>query len=153
MGPEDSTCDSSKWRRVHTLAVLLGVALTILGVCVMIRQASRGASAGLISDQILHSFGDITVAHARELEHTFVLTNTGNPPVRITAVKTSCGCTSAAVRGTVVLPHSSIQVPVKPDWTGKAGFVQEWVTLETDSRATPRLSLGLGGDVKVPVAV
>jgi hypothetical protein len=114
---------------------------------------SSAAAPELACEETEHDFGLVTLAQARQLKHTFRLTNAGNQPVQITAVRTTCGCTSAGHVGTVAGPGSFLEVPIEANWGAKAGRVEQAILLETSSRVTPKLLLRIRGNVQVPVAL
>lgn len=68
----------------------------------------------------VHDFGNIAIG--KPVVHTFNFTNTGESPIIISKVETTCGCT---------VPEYS-QTPIKP---GEKGFIK--VTLTPSGPAVP----------------
>jgi hypothetical protein len=79
-----------------------------------------------------------------ELEFTF--TNTGDKPVVIKGVRTSCGCTAAKHTEAPILPGKSSSIKVKYD-TRRVGHFNKSITVQTSAEQTPTL-LRIQGTVK-----
>lgn len=69
---------------------------------------AQTASSQLLQDKRIHDFGTIKEKDGK-VSHTFVFTNTGKVPARISGVFSGCGCTSTAYT----------QTPISPGGTGK----------------------------------
>jgi hypothetical protein len=103
---------------------------------------------GLVAlDGGVHDFGHVSAAQAGHCEHVFRVENTAATPVRVTGFKSSCGCTVATLPADAILPGRSAEVRVVADWSGVTGSTSASITLQTDSRATPRVSLVIHGEV------
>ncbi len=75
----------------------------------------------------------------------FKFTNTGNAPVVITQVKTSCGCTVASKPEKPVLPGESAQIEVNYD-TKKIGKFSKSVTVISNAK-NPNKVLKIKGEI------
>lgn len=64
-----------------------------------------------------HDFGDIFQGDV--VEHVFKFTNTGNQPLIISDVKTSCGCTTPIFPRNPIMPGASGEIKVGFNSTGK----------------------------------
>lgn len=74
-------------------------------------------------------------------ERTFKFTNTGDAPVVISKVKTTCGCTVADYPKTAILPGSSGEIKVKYA-TKKAGTFTKGITVLSNAKnATQSLKI------------
>ena len=76
----------------------------------------------------------------------FKFTNTGNAPVVISKVKTSCGCTLASKPEKAVLPGETAQIEVNYD-TKKLGKFSKGVTVISNAKRS-NLVLTIKGEVK-----
>ncbi|SRR5690606_12290665 len=79
-----------------------------------------------------HDFGDII--QGDKVEHTFHFTNTGNEPLIITNVQTSCGCTTP--KGwprDPIPPGGSGELTVSFSSAGKMGMQNKPVILVTNA--------------------
>jgi RNA polymerase sigma factor (sigma-70 family) len=94
---------------------------------------SNGELPGLVpADQRHHDFG--TVPRGTRLSHRFTLKNAGKVPVKIDAVRTSCGCVTAVVGAAFLGP-------------GQTGFLD--VTVDARrfvGRKTVTVHVQMGGD-------
>jgi Protein of unknown function (DUF1573) len=66
-----------------------------------------------------HDFGDIYQGDV--VEHTFKFTNTGNQPLLITNIQTSCGCTTPQWPRDPIMPGGKGELKVGFNSTGKMG--------------------------------
>lgn len=141
---------SPRTRRTIGVAVL--VVATALGAAALRPWGGRRplGAGGLVVDRSAFDFGTMNQDEAGSRRHSFVLTNTGDRPVRVTKVTASCGCTSAAAPADPVAPGASVEMPVSANWQGRAGMQAATVTVQTDSPVTPKLELAVSGLVTVP---
>jgi len=68
------------------------------------------------------------------LEHTFVLTNTGEVPLIISDYQVACSCTKAYLPTEPVLPGETFDLKVTFDTTGKYDFQERYVHLTTNTK-------------------
>lgn len=66
-----------------------------------------------------HDFGDIYQGDV--VEHTFKFTNTGNQPLLITNIQTSCGCTTPQWPRDPIMPGGKGELKVGFNSAGKMG--------------------------------
>lgn len=76
----------------------------------------------------------------------FLFVNTGDEPVSVTGVHTSCGCTTAEIPRRPVNPGDTVAIAVQYDPTGRPGKFEKKVTV-TFSDDVPRASLRVHGVV------
>lgn len=124
-------------RRIAAVAVAAGVlAAGALGWAAW-REASRPA---LVLDPPAADFGSLSARATL----TITVRNTGRAPVRIVAVSTSCGCTTAVV-DPAALPaggRAGLTVTFDPDAHGpETGPAQHAVYLRTDHPRTPEVEV------------
>jgi hypothetical protein len=65
-----------------------------------------------------HDFGDI--AQGDVVEQVFKFTNTGNQPLIISEIKTTCGCTTPVFPKNPIMPGASGEIKVGFNSAGKA---------------------------------
>jgi hypothetical protein len=103
-----------RWREMM-IGCLAGVML--VGVIVLTRLSDRSASGQsslpVRFEPPLIDLG--SVPQAQRLERKFVLRNDGTESVRISGLRTTCGCTVLPdnVLGQTLEPHTSIRIPVE----------------------------------------
>lgn len=90
------------------------------------------------------------LAEGRSFEHTFSLINTGNAPLIITQVNTSCACTAAKGWPTTpILPGGGASILITLETRGKRGAFIETATVVTNARGEAPV-LVLTGEVLGP---
>lgn len=123
-------------KRVLLFATLLAVGIGITGF----------TAPKIRVDQAIYDFGEVIAGIA--VTHTFVLTNTGDAPLVITKVQTSCGCTTTALSKTTLEPGESVELTATFDSTHYSGKVGKSITVESNDPDTPKLVLLMTGTVK-----
>lgn len=93
------------------------------------------------------SFDFGTIKEGEDILHKYTFTNTGNQPVIIGKVVTSCGCTSSNFSSKPVLPGEEgfIEVEFKSD--GQVGNQQKTITVQANTKEAIYL-LKLSGKVE-----
>jgi hypothetical protein len=107
-------------KRFFVIALLLIVPLSILA------QDTRDG-ARMIFDKTTHDFGN--VAQGDTVSHTFRFRNTGNQPLVISNVLTTCGCTVPDWPKEPIAPNQTGQIEVLFDSKGRSGRQNKVVTI------------------------
>lgn len=89
-----------------------------------------------------------TVAYNGDGIRVFEFTNTGNAPLVITDVTSSCGCTIPKKPESPILPGEKGEIQVKYD-TKRVGPIRKAITVKSNA-ATPTKILTIKGTVKNP---
>lgn len=92
-----------------------------------------------------HDFGD--VPHGSRVHHDFVFKNTGDAPLKIQSVKTSCGCTAAAAKAGTIRPGKEGKISVDFDSTGRRGNIDKEVRVWSNDPAVPVVTLRIRGRI------
>lgn len=79
---------------------------------------------------------------------TFEFTNTGEAPLIISNVKSSCGCTVPSWPKTPIMPGTSGEIKVKYD-TNRVNPIRKTITV-TSNAETPTIALKIKGEVVDP---
>ncbi|WP_420581228.1 DUF1573 domain-containing protein [Reichenbachiella sp.] len=82
-----------------------------------------------------HDFGDIE--QGEKVEYTFEFTNTGDAPVVISNVLTTCGCTASSWPREPVLPGTSSKIEVSFNSAGKIGHQNKVITIMSNATNNP----------------
>lgn len=77
---------------------------------------------------------------------TFTLTNTGDEPLVVSRVKTSCGCTTSSKPKGPIAPGKSEDIVVKYD-TKRVGPIRKSITVTSNAAEKPTVTLHIKGRV------
>ncbi len=95
------------------------------------------------------SFGE--VPQGPKVEGTFVFTNTGQNPLEIKNVTTSCGCTGAVVDEKMVFePGESGKIKFTFNTEGRLGHQEKTITVISNDGKNPSKVLTLDCEIKAP---
>lgn len=118
-----------------------------LAVCITLAAAGAALSAPKIDvNPPLFDFGVVTegVIVAR----SFVVTNIGDAPLTIRAIRATCGCTATTdLAGTALAPGESVALAVRVDTSGFSGAIAKDVRISSNDPATPEAVLWMLGTV------
>src|SRR5690606_30571961 len=78
-----------------------------------------------------HDFGDIT--QGETVEHVFAYKNTGNAPLVLNNVLTTCGCTAPQWPKTPIAPGEESQIKVRFNSAGKMGRQNKVITVQSNA--------------------
>lgn len=78
-------------------------------------------------DETFYDFGEIT--EGAIVKHSFKLKNTGNTPLIITDVQTTCGCTVPDWNRNPIQPNASDEIKVQFNSEGKEGNMDKPITI------------------------
>lgn len=99
------------------------LAIFLMMVALAFAQETKPAPAPQVDGPVLtleantHDFGDITQGDV--VERVFKFTNTGNQPLIITNIQTSCGCTTPVWPRDPIMPGGKGEIKVGFNSTGK----------------------------------
>jgi rhodanese-related sulfurtransferase len=97
------------------------------------------AAAPMIS--VDHSVYAVTVQSGSLVTHSFLLTNTGDETLTLSNVRTSCGCTTAALAKRDLPPGESVSVEATVNTKGFHGTVTRTITVSSNDPVTPSITL------------
>jgi len=100
----------------------------------IIVDATPSEDTGIRWDKTTHDFGNIEQGIAQTAE--FVIRNSGNDPLIIKNVKSSCGCTAAHHDKGPILPGESSVVTATYN-AKRAGAFRKSIKVETNRTETP----------------
>jgi hypothetical protein len=107
--------------------------------------AAKDAAPRLTIIEPVKDYG--TIPKGEKLDWSFVVKNTGDADLQITAAKPGCGCTVADF-DKVIKPGETGKVTAHVDTTAFAGPIAKTVTLETNDLTTPTAQLTIHAIVK-----
>lgn len=119
------------------LAAALGLFLAF-GVNAQETENTSGPAMTFEEDK--HDFGDIN--QGDKVEHVFEFENTGNEPLIITNVQTTCGCTAPEWPRDPVAPGQTGKIKVVFNSAGKLGRQNKVITIVSNAKnPTNRVSI------------
>lgn len=98
-----------------------------------------------------YDFGQ--VVEGGKLTHVFTLKNLGGGPLHIDQVRTSCGCTAAALKTKEIAPHGEGQIEVTFDTNHRSGDQRKTITVTSDDPIKPSVNLEFHANVEVLLAL
>ncbi len=97
------------------------------------QTAEKQDGAAITFAESSHDFGDITQGDV--VEHVFKFENTGNEPLILSNVKTTCGCTAPSWPREPIAPGATADLTVKFNSAGKMGKVTKVITVVSNAGA------------------
>ena len=82
--------------------------------------------------------------------HVFVFDNTGDAPLHIKRVRTSCGCAAALISNKNVEPGKNGELKVTLNSRGYEGNIVKYVYVESNDRSQPVKQLQISANIEVP---
>ena len=99
---------------------------------------------GISFDKMVHDYGD--VVKGGDGESTFTFTNTGTEPLILSAVRSSCGCTTPFWTSEPVMPGKTGEIKVRYN-TNSVGTINKSVTVSSNAVNSPSTILRITGKV------
>lgn len=110
-------------------------------------SADQMAKAPVLSvDNPEFKFGKIK--QGENVEHTYILTNSGQSALLIRKVKASCGCTAVNPEKNVIAPGESVNIKTVFKSAGKVGNQNKTVTVITNDPKNSKMVLWVKGEVE-----
>lgn len=98
-----------------------------------------------------YDFG--TVFQGESVRHVFAFSNSGNVPLIVEKVSSSCGCTAALASAKTLAPGESGEIRASFDSTRFRGAISKTVYLYTNDPAQPMVQLHVKGKVQEELAL
>ncbi len=116
-------------------------------------QPEPGGARGprLTCDEPVYRFGEATSNQV--IEHGFVIANAGDAPLRITGIRTSCGCTVAKLPKHEVPPGERTSIEASLALHGKRGTTRQRITVTSNDPVRPETELWFEGVATEGLAV
>lgn len=101
--------------------------------------------------QMTYDFG--TVLQGETVRHRFAFSNTGDAPLNVEKVGSSCGCTAALASAKVLAPGENGEIQASFDSARFRGEINKTVYLYTNDSARPMVQLQIKGTVREEVTL
>lgn len=117
---------------MKTLVIFVFSIFTIVGAVAQEAAEETNTSGPVMSfEEDKHDFGEIF--QGDKVEHVFEFENTGNEPLIITNVQTTCGCTAPEWPRDPIAPGQSGKIKVVFNSTGKIGRQNKVITVVSNA--------------------
>jgi len=118
----------------------------ISALLVLLSIAVAATAAPIIEvDNADYDFGKLAGASA--VTHGFIITNTGDAPLSILDVRTSCGCTATALSQSELAPGEFVELEVTVDLASFSGHVSQAIYVSSNDIIHRKLTLHITGQV------
>jgi hypothetical protein len=96
-------------------------------------------------------FGEIK--SSTKWSHTTSLRNSGDIPLEIASIRGNCGCTSATIDSSTLMPGHSGEIRITLDPAGRAGALSQYVYVFTNDPELPMARIRLTGRIRSSVRI
>lgn len=117
----------------------------------VLRSTNPASLARIQFENTAHDFG--TVKPTDVVKHDYIFTNTGQATLEVTAVRASCGCTTAGDWTHTVEPGKTGRIPIQFNPAGFSGVVAKAITVTCNDPTQPTVPLTIKGTVWKPMDV
>jgi len=121
--------------------------LTLFAFMIATAQDSGKNTPEITFDKLVHDFG--AVFQGDKTEYDFTFRNTGNQPLIISDVKSTCGCTVPEWPKNPILPGSSASIRVKYN-SSIVGPINRQITILSNAANSPSVLRVAGTVNKIP---
>jgi len=128
-----------------------GLSRPLTGIFVLlVMLCSIAAAQGprLDFEQNRWDFG--RVKQGKILTHVFEFRNSGDQPLKITRVRSTCGCTAALLSKRELAPGEKGEVKVTFNTRGYGGRLSKYIVIESNDTKQPRVQLTVAVAIDVP---
>lgn len=145
-------------RRVYILSCMLWCAVAV-GAQTPMRNLTRAqidsimnptlhaeASKLLLASKLSYDLGKMAETEA-PVSRTFSLSNVGDKPLRISRVRTMCGCTAAAFDSTFIAPGKKVEITLTYNPKNRPGTIDVDAFVYVEGYDQPMARLSLYGEV------
>jgi hypothetical protein len=113
---------------------------------VVVEVANKDAQPVLKFTETLHDFGKIE--EGKVVEYTFKFKNSGKDTLKISDIKTSCGCTAALVSNDKIGPGEEGTLHVELDSKNRKGKMSRTITVKSNDPKEPTKVLTVYADIQ-----
>ena len=135
---------------LHLSQYYIRLNLSISLIVFFISYTSLQAEPKLEVRQTLEQTSVIT---GEDLRGIVYLKNSGNEPLKIRGVSSTCGCTTIRLKKHLVEPEKEVELRFIIDTRGKLGLIEKTITIHTNTADSPHIEIvhfhalasGMGG--------
>lgn len=112
---------------------------------------TNGPGAKIQFDLAVYDFGE--AKEGELVKHTYIFTNTGGQMLEVSAVRPSCGCTTAGEWTRQVEPGRTGTIPIQFNTAGQHSPVSKTITVTSNDKANSTAMLQLKGTIWKPIEI
>ena len=112
------------------------LAIPLILIVYFISYLSTHAAPKLEVRQVLEKSSVLT---GEEIRGTVYLKNSGDEPLKILGVSSTCGCTTLRLKKRTILPEKKVELRFIVDTRGKLGFIEKDITIHTNTADSPHI--------------
>lgn len=128
-----------------------GIVLFALMAAFALLSPAASAAPGIHFDQLTFDFG--TIFQEGRVDHEFMARNTGDAPLKIDKVTSSCGCTAVLPPEKEIAPGATAPIRVTFRSGRMKGAISKSIYVESNDPAQPKVTLTITGLVKQEVEI
>lgn len=135
--------------RKQSVVICAAVAAVLCGtLCATAQEqapapVAKAPAPKIVCDTPVYQFGEMD--NTRDVEHVFILRNTGELSLEITAVRATCGCTATEMSTKIIPPGGQAELKAKLTLRGRQGRQRKAIMIHSNDPETPMLSLYFDG--------
>lgn len=133
--------------RLIAIALVMGAAFTGAASA---QQPATTNVPHLVCDEPEFDFG--LVDQTSNVEHTFILKNTGTLTLEITRAQPSCGCTVADITQKEIPPGGESRISTRFSTAGRTGPQHKTIVVMSNDPEQPQYTLTLKGEIGVALS-
>lgn len=107
----------------------------VLSIGFVMAQQNKQENGNAKFTKTTHDFGKVA-EEVGKVSCEFTFTNTGNTPILLQDIRTSCGCTTPSYTKDPILPGKTGTIKVSYSTTGRVGTFSKKVTVFTNEPST-----------------
>ena len=103
--------------------------------------------------EVRQTLEQTSVITGEDLRGTVYIKNSGDEPLKISGVSSSCGCTTLKLKKRLIPPKKEVELVFIVDTRGKLGLIEKTITIHTNTADSPHIEIvhfhalasGMGG--------
>jgi hypothetical protein len=103
----------------------------------LVFQSSLSTLHAVPNLEVRQELEQTSVLTGEELRGSIFIKNSGDEPLKIRGISSSCGCTTLRLKKRLVLPEEEVELRFVVDTRGKLGLIEKTVTLHTNTTDSP----------------
>ena len=111
----------------------------IIFICLMVFFFSNTTLQAEPKLEVRQTLEKTSVITGEELRGTVFIKNSGDEPLKISGVSSSCGCTTLRLKKRIISPEKEVELRFIVDTRGKLGLIEKNITIHTNTVDSPHI--------------